>query len=75
MKANIGSSDKLVRLALAIVLIVLFYKEILTDALGIVALVLALLLTLTSLINFCPIYALFGINTNKKKAKTNLHKE
>ena len=69
MKANIGSSDKLVRLALAIVLIVLFYKEIVTDIWGIVALVIALLLTITSLINFCPLYAILGINTAQKKVK------
>jgi hypothetical protein len=69
MKANIGSSDKLVRLALAIILIVLFYKEIVTGTLGIVALVLALLLTVTSLINFCPLYGIFKINTAIKKEK------
>lgn len=67
MKSNIGSNDKLIRLALAIVLIVLFYKEILTGTLGIAALVVALLLTVTSLVNFCPLYSIFGINTNKKK--------
>jgi hypothetical protein len=67
MKANIGSSDKLVRLALAIVLILLFYKEIVTGTLGVVALILALVLTITSLINFCPLYTLFKINTAKKK--------
>ena len=69
MKANIGSSDKLVRLALAIILIVLFYKEIVTGTLGIVALVLALVLTVTSLINYCPLYSIFKINTGAKKEK------
>ena len=67
MKANIGSNDKLVRLGLAIVLIVLFYKEILSETLGIVALIVALILTITSLINFCPLYKLLGLNTAKKK--------
>jgi membrane-bound ClpP family serine protease len=67
MKTNIGSTDKLVRLLLAIVLILLFYFEVLTDSLGILALIGALVLTVTSLINFCPIYPLFKINTSKKK--------
>ena len=44
MKTNMGSIDKLIRLGIAIVLIVLYYKEILTGTLGIVALVLALVL-------------------------------
>ncbi len=67
MKANIGSSDKLIRLGVAIVLIVLFYLEIITGTLGIIALLVALLLTVTSLINFCPFYSIFKINTAKKK--------
>lgn len=67
MKANIGSSDKLIRLGLAVVLIILFYKSILTGTLGIIALLVALLLTVTSLVNFCPLYSIFKINTSKKK--------
>lgn len=67
MKTNVGSTDKVVRLALAIVLIVLFYKGIFSVILGIVALIVAFVLTLTSLIGFCPLYTLFGINTAKKK--------
>ena len=66
MKQNVGSIDKLVRLALAIVLIVLYYKEILTGTLGYVALGLALVLTITSLISFCPIWAVLGLKTTKK---------
>jgi len=69
MKTNIGSTDKLIRLLLAIVLILLFYFEVLTDTLGIVALIGALVLTVTSLINFCPLYPLFKINTAKKQEK------
>ena len=64
-----GSIDKLVRLFIAIVLIILFYKEVLTGTIGIVALVLALVFALTSLISFCPLYLPFGINTAKKAPK------
>jgi len=67
MKINIGSTDKLIRLLLAIILILLFYFEVLTDSLGIIALIVALVLTVTSLINFCPLYGIFKINTSKKK--------
>lgn len=66
MKKNMNSIDKLIRLFLAIILIVLFYKEVLTGTLGLIALVLALVLTITSLISFCPLYTLFGISTCKK---------
>jgi len=67
MKKNMGSLDKLIRLIIAIVLIVLYYTNVLKDTLGIVALIVALVFTITSLISFCPLYTLFGINTCKKE--------
>lgn len=70
MKANVGSIDKLVRLLLAIVLILLFYFEVLSGSWGIISLIGALVLTVTSLINFCPIYSMFKMNTAKSKKKT-----
>lgn len=69
MKKNMGSYDKLIRLAIAIVIIVLYYTGVLPETLGIIGLVVALILTLTSLVSFCPIYALFGMNTCKKEEK------
>lgn len=69
MKTNIGSADKLIRLAIALILILLFYLEIIVGTLGLIALILAFVLAITSLINFCPIYALFRINTCKRKEK------
>jgi len=67
MKKNLGSADKLARLLIAIGLIVLFYTEVLTGTLGIIALVLALVLALTSMVSFCPIYALFGLSSSKRE--------
>lgn len=67
MKANMGTADKLIRIIIAIVIAALFYKEIITGTIGIVLLVLAGVFVLTSLISFCPLYTLFGINTCKKK--------
>lgn len=65
MKKNMGSYDKLIRLIVAIILIVLYYKGILQGTTGIIALVVALVLTVTSLIGFCPLYTLFGMKTCK----------
>lgn len=67
MKKNMGSYDKLIRLAVAIILIILYYKGVLVGTLGIVALIVALVFTVTSLISFCPLYAIFGIKTCKKE--------
>jgi len=67
MKNNMSSYDKLIRLGLSIVLIILYYKQVITGTFGIICLVVALLLTLTSLISFCPIYKILGISTCKTK--------
>ena len=69
MKKNMGSYDKLIRLVIAIVLIVLYYTGVIAGTLGIIGLVLALVFTVTSLISFCPLYTLFGLNTSKKEKK------
>lgn len=63
MKKNMGSVDKVVRIIVAAVLVALYYKGVLTGTLGIVAVVLAAVFVLTSLVSFCPLYALVGINT------------
>ncbi|MDP4240107.1 MAG: DUF2892 domain-containing protein [Bacteroidota bacterium] len=69
MKKNMSSNDKLIRLGISIILIILYYKGVLVGTVGIISLIVALLLTLTSLIGFCPIYKLLGINTNKTGEK------
>jgi len=63
MKKNMGSTDKVIRLSVAAVLAALYFTGTVTGTLGIVALVAAGVFTLTSLVSFCPIYPILGINT------------
>jgi hypothetical protein len=63
MKKNMGTADKIIRLIVAAVLAFLFYNGTITGTLGIVAVVAAAVFALTSLISFCPLYPLLGINT------------
>ncbi|MEL7121044.1 MAG: DUF2892 domain-containing protein [Bacteroidota bacterium] len=65
MKKNLGSTDKVIRLILAVVLLVLFFTNTVSGVLGIVALVAAAISAGTALINFCPLYAALGIRSNK----------
>ncbi len=67
MKKNMGSLDKIVRIIVALVLVVLYFTNVVTGMLGIVLLVVAGIFVVTSLISFCPLYLPFGINTCKKK--------
>jgi hypothetical protein len=68
MNKNMGSIDKVIRLLIAAVLVVLYFTGTLTGTLGIIALVVAAVFTLTSLVSFCPLYTVFGIKTCKVKA-------
>ncbi|GAA4052356.1 DUF2892 domain-containing protein [Flavobacterium chungnamense] len=63
MKKNMGTADKIIRLIVAAVLAFLFYNGTIYGTLGIVAVVIAAVFALTSLVSFCPLYTLLGINT------------
>lgn len=67
MKLNMSLADRVIRFAIAAVIAVLYMTEVLSGTLAIVLLALALILVLTSVVGFCPLYALLGIDTNKHK--------
>ncbi len=62
-----GSTDKLIRLVVAALIATLYVLGYISGTLSIVLLVVAVIFAATSLINFCPLYTLFGINTCKVK--------
>jgi hypothetical protein len=67
MKKNIGSIDQIVRYALAAIIIVLFVLHVITGLLGYILLGVAAIFIITSLLNFCPIWWILGVATNKAK--------
>lgn len=69
MKKNMGTSDKVIRIVVAIVIGVLFYTGVISGALGYILLALAVIFVITSFISTCPLYLPFGISTCKIKEK------
>jgi hypothetical protein len=67
MKKNLGTIDKSIRSVLAALVAILYFTKVIDGTLGIVLLVIAGVFLLTSLISFCPLYPLIGLNTGKKK--------
>lgn len=63
MKPNMGSADRVIRLLLAAAIAVLYFTNTITGTLGIALLVLGVVFVFTSMISFCPLYRIFGINT------------
>ncbi len=58
-----GSADRIIRVVIAAVLAFLYFNGTISGTLGIVAVVAAVVFVATSLISFCPLYPLLGINT------------
>lgn len=67
MKKNVGNTDRIIRIVLAVVLAVLYFTGITKGALGIALIIVAIVFLLTSFIRFCPLYTIFGIKTTCKK--------
>jgi len=65
MKQNMGNIDRILRVIVAAIFAYLYFSGMVTGALGIVLLVLAVVFVLTSIVAFCPLYTPFKINTKK----------
>ena len=63
MKKNMGSADRIIRFLLAAVFAWLYFGGIVTGTFGIVLVVLGAVFVLTSLVSFCPLYTLAGLNS------------
>ncbi|MGY0504547.1 YgaP family membrane protein [Luteimonas sp. e5] len=63
MQANVGSTDRIVRIVLGIILVALFFY--LAPPWKYVALVVGLVAIATALMRFCGLYRLLGINTSR----------
>jgi hypothetical protein len=67
MKQNMGTADRLIRVVIALIVVGLWYFGLISGTLAIILLVLAAVFILTSVVSFCPLYTLFGMNTCKRK--------
>ena len=63
MKKNMGSTDRIIRFLLSAVFAYLYFAGIVTGTFGIILVVLGAIFVITSLVSFCPLYALVGLNT------------
>ncbi|MCX7883267.1 MAG: DUF2892 domain-containing protein [Brevinematales bacterium] len=65
MEKNMGTLDRLIRLTLAAVIILLIVLKVLTGLWMIIGALVAVVFIVTSMIGFCPLYKLIGISTCK----------
>jgi len=67
MKKNMGSADRIIRIIIAAMFVVLYFTGVVGGTVGLVLIALSAIFVLTSLVSFCPLYLPFGIITSGKK--------
>lgn len=63
MKKNMGTADRIIRLLVAAVFAYLYFSGTVAGTFGLILVILGGVFVATSLISFCPLYAIVGVNT------------
>ncbi|MFU8862193.1 MAG: DUF2892 domain-containing protein [Cyclonatronaceae bacterium] len=66
MKKNMGTVDRSIRIAVAIIIAVLYFTGQITGTAAIILGLIAAAFILTSLVGTCPLYLPVGLSTTKK---------
>ena len=67
MKKNMGTIDKTIRILVAVVVVILYFTNVISGTLGIILLALAAVFVVTSIVSICPLYILLGLSSRKKE--------
>ncbi len=65
MKTNESTLDRVLRVVFGLLLLVLFFLQVLTGTPGVISVIIGAMLLITGLVGFCPLYTLLKIKTNK----------
>lgn len=63
MKKNMGNTDRIIRIVLAMIVAALIISGTLTGTGAVVLGAIAGIFVLTSILSFCPLYTLVGLNS------------
>jgi hypothetical protein len=67
MKKNLGNVDRVLRITFAVVVAILFFSKVISGTSGIILLVVGIILGITSVVSFCPVYWSLGWKAIKKE--------
>ena len=71
MTANVGTTDRVIRVVLGIALIALGFGHIVTGGWAIAAYIVGAVALVTGVFRYCPAWTVFGINTCPLKPSQN----
>jgi DUF2892 family protein len=63
MKKNMGTTDRVIRVLLAVVFFILYFTGIVTGGFGFLLLVVGFVFVATSAVSLCPLYSLLGFSS------------
>lgn len=63
MKKNMGHTDQVIRILIALGVLILYSQEMIEGTPAYILLALAAIFVITGFVRFCPLYRLFGIRT------------
>ena len=67
MKKNMGTVDKVIRILVAVVVVILYFTNVISGTLAIILLALSAIFIVTSILGVCPLYMPLGLSTKKKE--------
>ncbi len=67
MKKNMGTVDRIIRVAVAVVIGILYFTNQITGIAAIILGILAVVFLLTSAVSTCPLYLPLGLSTRPKE--------
>ena len=69
MRTNMFDMDRSIRFLVAVTLIILSLTHVVSGGIGMILLIIATTLLVTSYTGFCPFYWVFGFNPHKKSIR------
>lgn len=66
MKTNMGTADRIIRVALAVLIGILYFAGQISGIAALILGIFAIVFLLTSAVSFCPLYLPIGLSTKGK---------
>lgn len=68
MQKNMSNTDRIIRILMAAVVVILYFTNVISGTVAIILLAFSAVLILTGFFSVCPLYLPFGIRTNGAKS-------
>lgn len=67
MKKNMGTTDRTIRILVAVSVIILYFTNVISGTIGIVLLALSAVFIVTGILGFCPLYIPLSLSTRRQE--------